>query len=324
MSSLTDQRAQAGYRWACQALGRAEAAFSMVAGDASFRRYFRLTDGGCSWVLMDAPPAKEDSSPFIDVDQRLRAAGLHAPEILAHDLDQGFLLLEDFGDTMFRELLDEVSVDRWFPRLFELLGALARDVDARGLPAWDRPRLQEELELFTEWYLKRHLHHDWGCQGWDLWEDLCTRLIASAEAQPQVFVHRDFHSCNLLLTPDERIGVIDFQDAVRGPLSYDLASLLWDRYLPWPRDRLEGWMEDFRQLAVPERDRMHWVREVDWMGLQRNLKIVGIFARLHYRDGKAGYLDMAPRFFQYLRDVLPRYEEFEAFDALLETLPCAP
>jgi hypothetical protein len=148
-------------------------------------------------------------------------------------------------------------------------------------------------------------------------------LIASATAQPQVFVHKDFHSCNLLRTPPGP-GLIDFQDALRGPLSYDLVSLLWDRYIAWPRERLEGWMEQARQRLGPGIEPAEWVRCCDWMGLQRNLKIVGIFARLHYRDGKRGYLEMVPRFFRYLLEVLPRYPEFRAFQGLLEQTECAP
>jgi aminoglycoside/choline kinase family phosphotransferase len=197
-------------------------------------------------------------------------------------------------------------------------------VDAASLPEYDRDRLVTELELFTTWYLEKHRGLRLSCEDWDVWEALCTRLIVSAQEQPRVFVHRDFHSCNLMVQPDGRLGVIDFQDAVRGPLSYDLASLLWDRYIPWPRSRLEGWVEDFRQRVAPEIPSGTWTRWCDWMGLQRNLKIVGIFARLHHRDGKAGYLEMIPRFWGYLQDVLPRYEETREFHQLLERLRCAP
>ncbi len=324
MDSELDQRARAGHRWANKKLGLAGAKINVLAADASFRRYFRIRDDANSWVLMDAPPEHEDSAPFVAVSERLRQAGIRAPEIYAQDLEQGYLLLEDFGDTLLRERLNADSAEHWMPPLFDLLSELALQVDAQGLPAWDRPRLQEELDLFTDWYLERHLAHDWGPSGRATWQALCAQLIDSAEAQPQVFVHRDFHSCNLLLGEGQQLGVIDYQDAVRGPLSYDFASLLWDRYIHWPRHRIEAWTEQMRQRLAPERSPQDWQRDVDWMGLQRNLKIVGIFARLHYRDGKAGYLTMAPQFFAYLRDVLPRYPAFKDFDSILEDLPCAP
>ena len=319
-----DERARAGHRWAVENLGLAEAKINVLAADASFRRYFRIHNQANSWVLMDAPPEQEDSAPFVAVSQRLHQAGVRAPEIYAQDLTQGYLLLEDFGDSLLRELLSTDSAEHWMPPLFDLLSELALNVNAQGLPAWDRPRLQEELDLFTDWYLSRHLAHDWGPSGRAAWQALCEQLIERAEAQPQVFVHRDFHSCNLLLTGAQQLGVIDFQDAVRGPLSYDFASLLWDRYIHWPRHQIEAWSEQMRQRLAPDRTPQDWQCDVDWMGLQRNLKIIGIFTRLHYRDGKAGYLHMAPQFFAYLRDVLPRYQAFKDFDAILEDLPCAP
>lgn len=319
-----DPRAAAGLAWVREALARPALAIRPLAGDASFRRYFRLEDAQGTVVLMDAPRDREDSRPFVDVAGRLQAAGVHAPRIHAADLDHGYLALEDLGDTLFRELIAPDSVDRWFPPLFELLAMLALAVDAEGLPRYDRNRLMEEIELFPEWYLGRHKGLTLSCSQLDAWEHLATLLLSSAEAQRTAFVHRDFHSCNLLLTPGEDIGVIDFQDAVRGPITYDFASLAWDRYVSWPRARLESWMEEFRIRVAPDIPPREWIRQVDWMGLQRNLKIVGIFARLHHRDGKAGYLALIPRFWGYVRDVLARYEEFRAFNELLEDLRCAP
>jgi aminoglycoside/choline kinase family phosphotransferase len=319
-----DPRAAEGLAWAQRALGRESLRIEPLAGDASFRRYFRLRDGQEHWVLMDAPPAKEDLGPFIRVAEKLAGGGVAVPALLAREPARGYLVLEDLGDTLLRERLSRESAPRWFPDLLGLLRQLARDISPDGLPAYDRNRLQLEAELFPEWYLGRHKGIRLSCSQLDLWEDLVTRLILSAEAQPQVFVHRDFHSCNLLVQPGNRLSVIDFQDACHGPLSYDLASLLWDRYITWPRARLEGWMEDFRIEAAPDRPTGQWIREVDWMGLQRNLKVVGIFARLAYRDGKTGYLDLIPRFWGYLQDVLPRYPEFRDFHELLGELECAP
>ncbi len=295
-----------------------------LAGDASFRRYFRVRDDATTWVIMDAPPDREDCAPFIDVDRRMATAGLPVPEIIAADTDNGFLLLDDLGDDLLRDALTTNNADECFPKLFRQLEQFASTVDATGLPPYDRQQLLVELELFPKWYLEKHKGCRLSCEDWDIWEALCTRLIQSAMGQPQVFVHHDFHSCNLLVQPDGDIAIIDFQDAVRGPVTYDLSSLLWDRYIHWPRARLEGWMEDTRLQLAPGVDPDTWVRWCDWMGLQRNLKIVGIFARLCLRDGKASYLDLIPMFWRYLEDVLPLYPEFAEFAGLLERLECAP
>lgn len=323
-AAARDPRLDAALAWAAQRLGLHAPACMPVAGDASFRRYFRITDAGQAWILMDAPPEKENSAPFVDIAGRLRKAGLHAPEVLHADLANGFLLLEDLGDTLLKPRITTNTADAWFPRLFELLETMANEVDATGLPEYDRQRLLDELELFPRWYLERHQGLTLDCEQWDVWEALCTRLVAAAYEQPRVFVHRDFHSCNLLDVPDGSIGIIDFQDAVRGPLTYDFVSLVWDRYIAWPRSRLEAWMEDFRVRVAPGTPAATWITWCDWMGLQRNLKVVGIFARLHHRDGKAGYLEMIPQFWRYVRDALPRYPEFSDFDALLDDLDCTP
>lgn len=317
-------RLEQAHAWLSSNLDGPVSALEPVAGDASFRGYYRLTADEQTWILMDAPPAQEDSAPFMDVCRRLRAGGVYAPEIFAADLNLGFLLLEDLGDELLRGILTTNNADDWLPRFLDLLGCMAHQVEADGLPGYDRNRLLTELELFPAWYLEKHQGLKLSCEDWDVWEALCTRLILSAHEQPRVFVHRDFHSCNLLLTPGGDIGVIDFQDAVHGPLTYDFISLIWDRYIAWPRTRLEAWMEAFRLRVAPGTDPVAWIRWCDWMGLQRNLKVVGIFARLYYRDGKQGYLEMIPQFWGYLMDVLPRYPETTEFRDLLERLQCAP
>jgi aminoglycoside/choline kinase family phosphotransferase len=322
--SPNDSRLEAALGWARNHLPFSLTEVSPVSGDASFRRYFRLHGDDQSLILMDSPPASEDNRRFIDIGMRLRQGGAHAPEIFASNLEEGFLLLEDLGDTLYRQILHTNNADQLFPPLFGLLQTMATRVDDSGLPEYNRDRLVTELELFPHWYLERHKQIQLSCEDWDIWEALCTHLISSARQQPQVFVHRDFHSCNLLALKNGEVGVIDFQDAVRGPLSYDLISLLWDRYISWPRAQLESWMEEFRQQVAADIPAGDWVRYCDWMGLQRNLKIVGIFARLHYRDGKAGYLEMIPRFWSYLMNVLPLYEETRPMKELLERLECAP
>jgi aminoglycoside/choline kinase family phosphotransferase len=253
----------------------------------------------------------------------LRSAGLKAPRILDFDFEQGFGLLEDFGDVLYRDVLDETSAGSLLPGLFDVLEGLAKRVASEGLPEYDGPVLQAELDLFPDWYLGRHRKRPLTGAERGAWAELCAALIDSATRQPQVFVHKDFHSCNLLQTP-EGPGLIDFQDALRGPLSYDLVSLLWDRYIAWPREQLEEWMLEMRERIAPLIEPDEWIRCCDWMGLQRNLKIVGIFARLRYRDGKQGYLEMIPRFYRYLLDVLPRYPAFRDFQRLLEQAECAP
>lgn len=295
-----------------------------VAGDASFRRYFRLRVNGESHILMDAPPPGEDVSPFIDIDQRLRMAGLYAPEIFYADRANGFLLLEDLGDDLYRDLLSKDNVDLLFPLLFDILVTLALDVDSHALPDFDYRKLRRDMDLFPDWYLGHHRKNTPREQLDKTWDSFCNSIIDSALAQPQAFVHRDFHSCNLLGTADNGIGIIDFQDAVKGPVSYDFISLIWDRYISWPRPRIENWMETMRLRLCPDMEPAQWRRYCDLMGLQRNFKIVGIFARLHYRDGKNGYIEMIPRFYDYLTGTLRLYPEFAEVLAFLEQAECVP
>ena len=324
LDQQNDPRMRRAATWAADTLGLDQVKLEPVSRDASFRRYFRFSTGDRCVILMDAPPDKETSAPYVDIDRRLREAGLNAPEILHFDLDLGFGLLEDFGDTLYRDILDEQSVNELFPPLFSVLEKMARKVDTSNLPCYDALLLQQEMELFANWYLQVHKKRPFTAAERFEWNGVCTRLIRSACEQPRVFVHRDFHSCNILQTHSGEPGIIDFQDAVSGPLSYDFVSLLWDRYITWPRERLESWMKDFHCQLEPDCDLETWIRWCDLMGVQRNLKIVGIFARLKYRDGKNGYLDLIPRFYGYLLDVLPRYPEFNEFLQLLEQIECAP
>jgi len=319
-----ENRIQKATAWAANVMGLENIHLEPVSGDASFRRYFRFNTGQRSIILMDAPPETENSAPFIDIDRRLRDAGLDAPEILAFNLELGLGLLEDFGDTLYRDILNEETVSDLFPGLFTVLEKFARTVDTDGLPPYDALALQQELSLFPDWYLRAHRRRHLSAAESLLWNEVCATLIRSACQQPQVFVHKDFHSCNLLLTRSGRPGIIDFQDGVTGPLSYDFISLIWDRYITWPRARLESWMKDFHQQLKPDCDLETWIRCCELMGLQRNLKIVGIFARLHYRDGKDGYLELIPRFYDYLLAVSSRYPELHEFHQFLEQTECAP
>jgi len=324
MSIPSDPRMRQAATWAADKLSLDQVKLEPVSADASFRRYFRFNTADRSLILMDAPADKETSAPFVDIARRLRQAGINAPEILHFDLELGFGVLEDFGDTLYRSILDEQSVDELFPSLFTTLEGMARKVDASTLPVYDTLQLQLEMELFPDWYLSVHRKRSFSSAERLLWNETSASLIRSAREQPQVFVHRDFHSCNILMTESGSPGIIDFQDAVKGPLSYDFISLLWDRYIDWPRERLETWMKDYHAQLKPGCDLVTWIRWCDLMGVQRNLKIVGIFARLNYRDGKEAYLKMIPRFYGYLLEVLARYPEFREFHQFLEQHECAP
>lgn len=323
-STCDDPRLDKARAWLSGSGIELQSDFRSVAGDASFRRYFRLIADGESRILMDAPPPKEDVRPFVDVTRRLRAAGLHAPEILRADAEHGFLLLEDLGDGLYREFLDTHNGNDHFPALFEVLKKLALDVDASELPAYDRGLLRAEMDLFPNWYLNHH-RQSMPREPFDQqWDNFCEQVISTALEQPTSFVHRDFHSCNLLAVAAGEVGIIDYQDAVKGPISYDFISLIWDRYISWPRTQIETWMEQFRQLLGVPIPPQQWQRQCDLMGVQRNIKIVGIFARLQYRDGKAGYIEMIPRFYHYVTDTLRRYPEFTGILELLEQNECAP
>ncbi|GIX34179.1 MAG: aminoglycoside phosphotransferase [Lysobacterales bacterium] len=304
--------------------------------DASFRRYFRVHRDGCSLILMDAPPEREDVRPWLDVAERLRAAGLHAPAVEADDPEAGFVLMEDLGSTLYLARLAPTTADALYGEAMAALRRLQLYADGSGLPPYDEMRLQAELDLLPEWFLARHLGHAVGVEEQELLAEAFRQLIASARAEPQVFVHRDYHSRNLLIVPANGPGIVDFQDAVIGPLSYDLVSLLRDCYIAWAPQAVRRWAEQHRlRLAAegfPVPDRADFERAFDWMGLQRHLKVLGIFCRLWYRDGKPGYLGDLPRVFAYVEQVASRYREFAPLLALLRraiderdlTRPCAP
>ena len=293
--------------------------------DASFRRYFRLQKGQDSFIAMDAPPAREDSRPFIRVAGYLESMGLNAPRVIEADLDAGFLLLTDLGATSYLGELQR-DVGRAGPLYGDALQALSR-MQSQGaafqshLPPYDDALLRFELSLFHDWLCGKHLGIGFDGDDEDRWQAVCNFLVADALDQPQVFVHRDYHSRNLMVTARDNPGILDFQDAVEGPLTYDLVSLLKDCYVSWPPDRVVDWVRQYHAgsdvVAQAGMDFDGFRRHFELMGVQRHLKASGIFARLNLRDGKPGYLADVPRTLRYIVEVAPRYSELAFLERLI-------
>lgn len=324
---MPDQRLAALSQWAVQTLKNPHCTVTPASADASFRRYFRVRTGeGKSYIVMDAPPDKEDCGPYIRIAHALRALGLNAPEILAQDLARGFLLISDFGERLYLDALDPSSVESLYGDAMQALLRLQLGSPSLvWLPPYDAPLLRREMELFREWYVGRHLGVSLTPSQQAMLDVVFERLTAAALMQPQGAVHRDYHSRNLMLTPANNPGILDFQDAVYGPLTYDLVSLLRDCYIAWDRDRVEGWVNGYYAqarrmgLAVGTEERQ-FLRWFDWMGVQRHLKATGIFARLNHRDGKPGYLKDIPRTLGYVADVAGRYSDLAGLQELLSEI----
>jgi hypothetical protein len=292
----------------------ASGGLSIVAGDASPRRYFRLALPACTYILVDAPPVTEKNEAFLQMARLLGTAGVKVPTVLAVDFERGFLLLEDLGDQLVLPLLAGDTVDGLYTQAFDVLAQMAAIDSTReaGLGDYDRALLGEELGRFQVWFVQELLGYTLSLEEQALLDRLSARLIDSALEQPCVLVHRDFHSRNLMLAADGELAVIDFQDAVRGPITYDLVSLLRDCYIQWPAAQVEGWALRYRDLlrarglaADVEADQ--FLRWFDWMGLQRHIKVLGTFARLYLRDGKSAYLDDLPLVIHYVLEMASKY-----------------
>jgi aminoglycoside/choline kinase family phosphotransferase len=321
-----DTRLAALLDWLRVELGRPVETLEPASTDASFRRYFRVRIDGGTFIVMDAPPPRENIRPFLAVATLLRRAGVQTPEIHAADPERGFVLLADFGVRSYLDSLNSESADRLYGDAFAALLRLQTRVDpaTTGLPVYDERLLRTELEIFREWFLGRFLGLELRPSEAALLDQVWRRLVASALEQPQVCVHRDYHSRNLMVTERGNPGVLDFQDAVIGPIAYDAVSLLRDCYIAWPASRVDAWLDGYRaklreagllNVAGAEKFR----RWFDLMGLQRHLKAIGIFSRLKLRDGKSGYLKDIPRTFGYLVDVSRTYPELAEFLEFLET-----
>jgi len=314
-----------------------------ASADASFRRYFRVHFEGAAGsagtattrIVMDAPPEREDCRPWLKVQRLLHDAGVHVPEVLAQDLEHGYLLLSDLGSVSYLAALlpqgTQATSQEAHTLYLDALDALIRLQSASrpgALPEYDRTLLQRELELFPDWYVTKHLAVSLADSQREVMRQAFERILAVNLAEPQVFVHRDYHSRNLLLLPRSdgaNPGVIDFQDAVFGPLSYDLVSLLKDAYIEWEEEQTLDWLirywEKARKTGLPVRsDFGEFHRDYEWMGVQRHLKVLGIFARLYHRDGKDGYLKDLPLVAKYLRQACNRYRELGPLLKLLDTV----
>ena len=322
-SLVLDARATAARDWALSCLGLQDAGFAPASADASFRRYFRVTQAGsaATWVVMDAPPERENCEPFIRIAELFADAGLHVPRILHRDLERGFLLLDDLGRQTFLHIIDADNADALFEDAIVALVQLQKASKPDVLPPYDGALLARELALFPEWFVERHLSRRLDPAQQRVWDAACDVLIASALEQPRVYVHRDYMPRNLMQSQPNP-GVLDFQDAVYGPVTYDVVCLFKDAFLSWPADRVIGWVARYRELAAQAglAQPNDFERAFDLMGLQRHLKVLGIFARIRHRDGKPQYLEDAPRFIRYVRDVAARHADLAPLLGLFDEL----
>ena len=311
--------------WLNATLG-VETSIAPASDDASFRRYFRIRRGGshASLIAMDAPPDKESCAQFVRVAGLFAEAGVHVPAIHAQDLAQGFLLLSDLGDTTYLSALDEHSAGVLYGHALDALIQIQLASRPGALPDYDRGLLEKEMRLFPEWYVSRQLRRELSPAQAENLENVFSAILTNNLAQGRVFVHRDYHSRNLMVC-DPCPGILDFQDAVYGPVTYDLVSLLRDAYIAWEEERVIDWTVRYWEKARSARlpvaaEFADFYRDFEWMGAQRQLKVLGIFARLSLRDGKDGYLKDQPRVMGYLRRTCERYRGLSPLARLLDEL----
>lgn len=311
--------------FATHALDDSSLTLAPASVDASFRSYWRSTGKHGSHVVMDAPPEHEDTAPFLDVAARLQQAGVHVPQILASDATQGFILMEDLGNRTYLPELNVDSVEALYGAALDALLAMQTGADATGLPAYDHERLMTEMRLLPTWFLETHLGQAPSVEQQAVIERTFDWLADVAGEQPVVFVHRDYHSRNVMVCERRSPGIIDFQDALLGPLTYDLASLLRDCYIEWDDARVNAWVEAYRKRALDAGlidasvNAEMFQRWFDLIGVQRHIKVLGIFCRLWYRDGKPQYLGDLPLVWRYTVRIARRYRELADLLAILES-----
>ncbi len=330
MAPRTEQRR----KWLANLFDDHQVDIEIASGDASFRSYYRVRSAAAprglatprsSYILMDAPPERENIRAFSTITQYLAEAGLNAPEIFATDFAQGFLLLSDLGTQDYLRRLDAQHADQLYADALQALVQMQSGIDPIPLPRYDGPVLNTEMQLFTDWFLCRHLQLEVDADLSTILHDSFAFLTRACLEQPQVFVHRDYHSRNLMYCPGHNPGILDYQDALHGPIGYDLVSLLRDVYIHWPEQRVQTWMDQYFDLArtaglLAAQDRQQLQRWFDLAGVQRHLKVAGIFARLYYRDHKSRYLADLPLTLEYLQNVARRYPQLGDLCSALEKL----
>ncbi|MFZ5558367.1 MAG: aminoglycoside phosphotransferase family protein [Pseudomonadota bacterium] len=310
--------------WLCAHFDAAPVALAPASADASFRRYFRFSARGTTWIVMDAPPDKEDTGPFVRIARLMAEAGLHVPTVHAWDPARGFVLLSDLGERTYLDVLPQADPAPLFADATDALVRWQQATRPGVLPPYDEALLRRELDLFPDWYVARHLGRALAAPQREALESVFRLLIDSALAQPCVYVHRDFMPRNLMVS-EPNPGVLDFQDAVVGPITYDVVSLFRDAFLSWDEEQVLDWTvrywEKARRAGLPvEPDFGGFYRAFEWMGVQRHLKVLGIFARIQYRDGKPQYLADTPRFIGYVRAAAGRYRQLAPLIRLLDEL----
>jgi aminoglycoside/choline kinase family phosphotransferase len=320
VADASDSRLEMLTRWVSEDLGFSDGSIAPASADASFRRYFRVTRGSDTYIVMDAPPDKEDLAPFLKVGRILTEIGVNAPAVLARDSARGLLLLSDLGTELYLGALREPpAVDRLYGDALHALREIqtADSSLGAGLSRYSHELLMREMQLMPEWFLGRHLGVTPSAPQRQMLNRLFDALSQAASSQPAVIVHRDYHSRNLLVTAEHNPGILDFQDAVMGPVTYDVASLLKDCYIAWPAPRVREWALEYRESLLERGfaagSAAQFLRWFDLIGLQRHIKVLGIFARLYYRDGKPGYLKDLPRVLDYAREAAAAYAETAPF-----------
>jgi len=321
-----DARQQQIILWIENDLGYHDYVMQPASADASFRRYFRLKDNvnGDTKIVMDAPPEKENSHPFIQIAGSLQQLGLNVPKVYAQNFEQGFFLLSDLGSVDYLTKINVANADSLYQDAMQAL-LVMQAAKHLSLPAYDESLLQQEMNLFVDWFLVKHQRINLSASQQQIIKETFAFLSASALSQPMVCVHRDYHSRNLMVSSQQNPGVLDFQDAVMGPITYDLVSLLRDCYVTWPVEKVDEWMRYYHSLAIqksvlPSVEYSQFETWFDLMGMQRHLKAVGIFSRLNYRDGKSGYLKDIPRTLSYLAKVGAKYAELQLFNLIIRGL----
>ena len=315
--STPDKRLHLLKQWLKTELDDNKFQLKPASSDASCRRYFRVWVGDKTFIAMDAPDDKDGCLAFVNIAHLLDSHGLHVPHIHAEDQNQGFLLLDDLGNTEYLQKLNATSVNKLYQDAISALHKIQNKVPSINLPTFDAGQTQKELSIFKDSFLETHLHIFLDSQAEQILTETYEILVNNILEQPQVFMHRDYHSRNLMICADNNPGILDFQGAMHGPITYDLASLLRDCYIAWPKKQIDDWVSEYHQQLLENElikiDLITFTRWFDWTGMQRHLKAIGLFARLDHRDGKSAYLNDIPRTFNYIMTVSENYPELSKF-----------